>query len=298
MNQRQAATLIFLAMLWGGSFLFMRIAAPVLGAVWLIEFRVLIAGLVFLPILVYMGQIGEMLRNYKGLFIVGGLNAALPFSLLAFAAIELPAGITSLLNATVPIFSALFAYTVLKERLSWDRVLGIILGFLGVFVLMLWRRHGELPPASLISIGAGLLAAISYVLAANYTKHRLTEMPPLVFVAGSQLSAAILLLPLLPFTVPDQLPNITVTLSVIALAVFSTSLAFALYFMLIKQIGPTQTLTVTYLIPVFAILWGSWFLDEQLTLTMLTGCAMIIIGTALANGFRFHKLRNKKNSKQ
>jgi drug/metabolite transporter (DMT)-like permease len=283
-------TLIFLAMLWGGSFLFMRIAAPVLGAIWLIEFRVLIAGLVLLPVIIYRGQIGEMLKNYRKLFIAGGLNAALPFSLLAYAAIELSAGLTSILNATVPIFSALFAYLVIKEQLSWGRILGIVLGFFGVIVLMAWRQQGDLPAASLLSVGAGLLAAISYVLAANYTKQRLTEVSPLVFVTGSQLSAAILLLPLLPFFVPEQRPEMNVVLSVIALAVFSTSLAFALYFSLIKQIGPTQTLTVTYLIPVFAILWGSWFLDEKITFTMLTGCTMIIIGTALANGFSLKKL--------
>lgn len=291
MNRRHALTLLFLGMLWGGSFLFLRIAAPVLGAIWTIEFRVLIAGLAFLPILFYKKQIGVMLTHYKGLLIVGALNAALPFSLLAFAAIELTAGITSILNATVPIFSALFAYVVLKTRLGWSRTFGILLGFIGVSVLMLWRQQGDLPPASLVSIGAGLLAAISYVLAANYTKYRLADMPPLVFVTGSQLSAAILLLPLLPFSIPQQIPNTEVTLSVIALALFSTSLAFALYFELLKEIGPTQTLTVTYLIPVFAIIWGSWFLDETLTVSMLIGCAMIIVGTALANGFRIHKLR-------
>ena len=290
MSRLHIATLVFLAMLWGASFLFMRIAAPVLGAIWLIEFRVLLAGLVLLPVIIFQGQIHEMLKNHRKLFIAGGLNAALPFSLLAYAAIELSAGLTSILNATVPIFSALFAYLVIKEQLSWGKILGITLGFLGVIVLMAWRQQGDLPPPSLISVGAGLLAAISYVLAANYTKQRLTDVSPLVYVTGSQLSAAILLWPLLPFFIPEKQPDMTVISSVIALAILSTSLAFALYFYLIKQIGPTQTLTVTYLIPVFAILWGSWFLDEKITFTMFTGCSLIIIGTALANGFRLRKI--------
>ncbi|MCG8428903.1 MAG: DMT family transporter [Chromatiales bacterium] len=290
MSQLHFAILVFLAMLWGGSFLFMRIAAPVLGAVWLIEFRVLLAGLVLLPVIIYQKQFFEMLKRYRQLLIAGALNAALPFSLLAYAAIELSAGLTSILNATVPIFSALFAYLVLKEKIGMGKVIGIVLGFFGVIVLMAWRQQGELPPPSLISIGAVLLAAISYVLAANYTKQRLTDIQPLVYVTGSQLGAALLLIPLLPFFIPEQEPNDQVIFSVIALAVLSTSLAFAFYFHLIKQIGPTQTLTVTYLIPVFAILWGNWFLDEQLTLTMLTGCSLIIFGTALANGLGWQKL--------
>lgn len=162
----------------------MRIAAPVLGAVWLIEFRVLIAGLVLLPVILLRGQLLELFSNYRGLLIVGCQNAALPFSLLAYASIELSAGLTSILNGTMPIFSALFAYLVIKENLGTGKVIGIVLGFMGVVLLMGWQEGGMAPPSTL-SVGAGLLTALSYVFAANYTKRHLTELPPLVYVTGS-----------------------------------------------------------------------------------------------------------------
>ena len=294
MNRSQFSVLMLLAALWGASFLFMRIAAPVLGAVWLIEFRVLIAGVVLLPVIVLRSQLPALKTHAPRLLIAGALNAALPFTLLAYAAIDISAGLTSILNATVPIFGALLAYFISKERLGPTKVVGIVLGFLGVVVLMSWR-HGESETPPLVSIGAGLVAALSYACAANYTKWRLTTVPPLVYVTGSQLGAALLLIPLVPFFVPTQSPSLAVVASVLGLALLSTSLAFALYFQLIHQIGPTQTLTVTYLIPLFAIVWGNWFLDEPINRSMLFGCALVLSGTALANEFRWSQLKIRRN---
>jgi drug/metabolite transporter (DMT)-like permease len=263
----------------------MRIAAPVLGAVWLIELRVLIAGLALLPVVIYRRELGSLLTNAKGLLIVGALNAALPFTLLAYATIDLSAGMTSILNATVPIFSALYAYLVTREELGTGKLTGVALGFVGVVVLVGWHQEG-LEGTPMLSVAAGLLGALSYVIAANYTKRNMTNMPPMAFVVGSQLSAALLLIPLMPFFLPQQSPDMEVVLSVLGLALLSTALAFGLYFHLIKQIGPTQTLTVTYLIPLFAIIWGTWLLNESFTLAMLIGCILILSGTALANGVR------------
>ncbi|MCP3665330.1 MAG: DMT family transporter [Gammaproteobacteria bacterium] len=292
MKRNHILLLILLAALWGGSFLFMRIAAPVLGPVWLIEFRSLLAGLVLLPIILLQGQLGKLWGNYRGLLVASLLNSALPFCLLAYAATELSAGLTSILNATVPIFSTLFAFLITREQLKVTKVVGVALGFTGVVILMSWRQ-GDMAPPSILPVVAGLVAAISYVFAANYTRSRLTEIPPLVYVTGSQLGAAILLVPLLPFFIPNQSPDTPVVFSVIGLALLSTSLAFIIYFHLIRQIGPTQTLTVTYLIPLFAIVWGSWLLDEQVTTGMLIGGILVLIGTALANGVRPGFTRNR-----
>lgn len=285
MSRRHAAILVLLAALWGASFLFMRIAAPVLGAVWLIELRVLLAGLVLLPVIVWRGELGAWRPHWRALLLVGALNAALPFTLFAYASIHLSAGLTSILNATVPIFSALFAGLVLRQTLGPLKVAGVVVGFCGVVVLMAWRDGGGGVVAGL-PIAAGLAAAVSYVLAANYTKRRLGGISPLLYVTGSQLGAAVLLLPLLPLFPPLHTPDGIVIGSVIGLGVFSTALAFALYFHLIHQIGPVQTLTVTYLIPVFAILWGWWLLHETIGPIMLAGCVLILTGTALANGMR------------
>ncbi len=284
MNLPFYPALILLAALWGGSFLFMRIAAPQLGPVWLIELRVLIAGLVLLPLVLRREQLALLREHRWPLLQVGFLNAALPFTLLAFATLELTAGLTSILNATVPIFAALFAFLAFAERLRGLQIAGILLGFVGVVVLVGMPQPGG--PVSLVSVAAGLSAALSYVFGANLAKRRLTHLPATVSVTGSQLGAAVALAPLLPLTVPDGLPDMMVVASVIGLAVFSTALAFVVYFQLIRDAGPTRTLTVTYLIPVFAIAWGHLLLDEALTQGVLLGGGLILLGVAFANPVR------------
>ena len=273
--------LFLLAALWGGSFLFMRIAAPVLGPVWLIALRVLIAGLVLLPLLFQRRQLALLRQHARKLLWVGFVSAALPFTLLAYSSLELTAGLTSILNATVPIFAAVLGFSVYAEKLDGRRIAGVALGFVGVVVLVGLPQGGA--PAHLLSVLAGLAAAVSYVFAANFAKRRLIQIPALVFVGGSQLGAAVFLLPLMPVFPPPQMPGGVVIAAVLALAVLSTSLAFIIYFQLIREVGPTRTLTVTYLIPVFAIGWGVLLLDEELTLGMLLGGGLVLLGVALAN---------------
>jgi drug/metabolite transporter (DMT)-like permease len=273
--------LILLAALWGGSFLFLRIAAPALGPVWLIALRVSIAGLVLLPLVARRGQLAELRRHWRALLLVGCLNAAAPFTLLAYSALELTAGMTSILNATVPIFAALVGFLLYSDPLDARRGSGILLGFLGVLVLV-GMPQGDVP-LPLLPVIAGLVAALSYVFAANLAKRRLVHIPGLVFVTGSQLGAAALMLPLLPWFVPQVMPGPGVVASVLALAVVCTSLAFLIYFRLLREVGPVRTLTVTYLIPVFAVAWGALLLDESLTLSMLFGGVLVLLGVALAN---------------
>lgn len=273
--------LVLLAALWGGSFLFMRVAVPEFGPVWLIEVRVLIAGLALLPLLLRRRQLAELRSHAWPLLLVGCLNAALPFTLLAYASLSLTAGLTSILNATVPIFAAAVGLLVFAERLSGRQLLGILLGFAGVVVLVGTPHPGTAVP--LDAVAAGLAAALSYVFAANLAKRRLTHLPASVSVTGSQLGAALALLPLLPFSVPDQVPGMLALASVLALGLLSTALAFAIYFQLLRDAGPTRTLTVTYLIPVFAVAWGALLLDEAITLGVLGGGGLILGGVALAN---------------
>jgi drug/metabolite transporter (DMT)-like permease len=272
--------LLLLAALWGGSFLFMRIAAPVLGPVWLIEIRVLIAGLVLLPILIRLGLFGQVRQKLLPLFIVGCINSAIPFSLLAFATVSLPAGFTSILNATAPLFGMGVAFVWLRERLTRDRLIGFALGFAGVVTLIGWKSLGS---GSWLAVAAGLVAALMYAIAAPYARQNLAGVPPLVTATVSQLGAAVFLLPATPFFVPKTVPNLTVILAVVALALFSTSLAYILYFRLIKNVGSTKALTVTYLVPLFAMLWGALVLHETVTVSMGVGCGLILVGTAIAN---------------
>ena len=274
--------LLLLAALWGGSFLFMRIAAPVLGPVWLIEFRVLLAGLVLLPILVRLKLAGEIRRRFIPLLVVGCLNSAIPFLLLAFASVSLPAGFTSILNGTAPLFGTIVAFTWLHERLTPSRLLGFVLGFVGVVILVGWKTL-ETTSNVLIAIVAALLAALMYAIAAPYIKQNLADVPSLVVTTGSQLGAALVIIPALPFTLPQQTPSASVVISVLALAVLSTAFAYILYFRLIQNVGSTKALTVTYLIPLFAMLWGALVLGEAITSSMILGCGLVLLGTAIAN---------------
>jgi drug/metabolite transporter (DMT)-like permease len=273
--------LFLLAALWGGSFLFMRVASPVLGPVWLIALRVLIAGLVVLPLLARQGRFAELRDNWRALFLIGCLNAGLPFTLMAYATLELTAGMTSILNATVPIFAALVAALVYGEPFDGRRAAGVTLGFVGVVVLVGLPQDGG--PLPMLPVLAGLAAALLYVLGANQAKRRLAGVSAATFVSGTQLGAAVMLAPLLPLFPPYAAPDATTLAALLALAVLSTAVAFLIYFRLIHQEGPVRTLTVTYLIPLFAILWGALLLGESVTWSMLAGGALVLLGVALAN---------------
>ena len=284
MKPLQIVELLTLAAIWGGSFLFMRIAAPELGPVWLIEVRVLLAGLVLLPLLMKQGLWQQLCRRWRPLLVVGLLNSALPFCLLAFASLTLPAGMTAILNGTAPFFGVVVAYVWLQEKLTLSRILGLCLGFAGVVVLV-GLRETAITVSFGLAIAAGLAAALMYAIAAPYIRLTLEGVPSLVFATGSQLGATVCLLPLLPFTQPDRFPSGTAVVAVVALAILSTSLAYILYFRLIRGVGSTRALTVTYLIPLFAMVWGAILLKEAITVSMIIGGGLILLGTAIANGF-------------
>jgi len=292
MKTRDVAELLLLAALWGGSFLFMRIAAPVLGPVWLIECRVLLAGLVLLPLLARRSLIKEMRQQALPLLVVGCLNSAIPFLLLAFASISLPAGFTSILNATAPLFGTVIATVWIKESLSFARMVGFALGFAGVVVLIGWKSFSADMVFWTAAI-AGLSAALMYAIAAPYIKRTMAGVPSLVVTTGSQLGAAVVILPLMPFTVPAQNPSAAIIFSVVALALFCTSLAYILYFRLIQNIGATRALTVAYLVPISAMLWGRIVLGEAITTSMVLGCGLILLGTAIANNI-FFRVKSKE----
>jgi drug/metabolite transporter (DMT)-like permease len=283
LQPRHVLALIFLAALWGGSFLLMRIAAPVLGAVWLIALRVSLAGLILLPLALRAELLPSMRQHWRSLLFVGCINLAAPFSLLAFASIYLPAGFTSILNATVPLFGTFVATIWFQEKLTLNRLLGFLVGFSGVVVIVGWRSF-DLTQEFLVAVGAGLVAALLYAIAAPYIKQKLAGVSSLAIATGTQFGAVVCLLPMLPFTLPTQVPTAIVILSLFGLALLSTALASLIYLRLIKEIGATSTLTVAYLIPLFAILWGAIVLREQLTPSMALGGSFVLLGTAISNG--------------
>ena len=283
MTLRDAFTLLLLAGIWGASFLFMRVAAPEFGPVPLIAMRVAVAAMFLVLVLASRGGWHELYANRGRLLVLGALTSAIPFSLFAYAVLSLTAGFASVLNATVPLFGAVIAYAWLGDRLGGMRIVGLALGFAGVLVLVrdkLSFGAGGSGWAVLAGLGASLL----YGVAASYTKKYLSKVTPLINATGSQIAASVLLL--IPASIywPNRAPSMSSWASAIALGVVCTGVALILFFRLIERIGTAKAITVTYLIPVFGVLWGLLFLDEPVTRNMVAGCAIILLGTGLANG--------------
>ena len=281
MKLRDLLDFTLLAALWGASFLFTRIAAPAFGPIAIADLRTAIAALVLLSLLAWRGGAAELAPNALRFLLLGAFNSAIPFTLFAYAALSITAGLASILNATVPLFAALVAWLWLRDKLTALQWAGLVIGFGGVLWLSADNASFR-PGGEGWAIAAGLVASVSYGISGNLVKRYFAHIRPLAVAAGSQIAAAVLLLPFTFFYFPAVMPSVRDWFALIALGVFCTGIAYALYFRLIARIGPAKTMAVTFLIPAFAILWGVLFLQESVTLVMLGGCAVILMGTALA----------------
>jgi drug/metabolite transporter (DMT)-like permease len=273
MRRADTARLVLLAAIWGASFLFNRITAPVLGPVLTAELRTLIAGIALAAYFAFAGFNPQWRRWGRQYVIVGTLTSAVPFLLWAYAALTLTAGLMSVLNATSPMWGALWSMLLLRERLNPRKVLGLVIGVVGV-AFVTQPQTGELVP-----VIAALAAAFCYGLAGAYMKRWASAVPSRGMAVGTQLAAGVLLIPFIPLSPPTVAPTPLVMASMLALGLVCGAIAYLLYFRLIADIGATGALTVTYLIPVFGVLWGALFLGEALSAPMLAGGALVIIGT-------------------
>lgn len=283
MQRRDLLELIALAAAWGGSFLFMRVAAPELGPAPLIELRVGLGALVLLPLAILRGRLGIMARHWKAIFTVGLFNAALPFLLYAYASLSLGAGFLSVANAVTPVWGAVIGWLWLRDRLPAMRVLGLAIGFLGIVVLVwdkLQFQQGGTGPAVLAAIAAPFF----YGIAANWTKRFLSGVDALANATGSMLGASLVLLPLAIAQWPEQPVSAQAWAATVLLAVLCTGAAYVVFFRLIAALGPTAAVSVTFLVPVFGVFWGVTLLGEALTPSILAGAGIILVGTALALG--------------
>jgi drug/metabolite transporter (DMT)-like permease len=283
LRARDALELVTLAALWGASFLFMRIAVPAFGPVALVFLRVAGAALLLAPLLAARGELASLRRHWRAIAVVGALNSALPFLCFAYAALSITAGLSAILNSATPLFAAVVSWLWLGDRMTRLRIAGLAIGFAGV-VWIGWGSADVRPGASAWAFVACLVATLSYAVAPSLTKRHLASVPPLAVAAGSQIAAALLLaLPALQWW-PSVAPSATDWVVAALLALFGTGVGYILYFRLIANAGPTNAVAVTYLIPLFAVLWGGVFLGERLTLPIVVGCAVIFLGTALATG--------------
>ncbi|MGI9132753.1 MAG: DMT family transporter, partial [Rhodoferax sp.] len=240
-----------------------------------------------IPLLLARGHGAALRQHWKLAFTMGIFNSAIPFACFTYALLSISTGLSSILNATVPLFGALIAWVWLKDRPTGSRIAGLLMGFLGI-ALLAWDKASFHPDAGGAATGwavlACLLACLCYGLAASFTKRYLSGLPALVTATGSQVGAALFLAPLALWTWPSHGVSLKAWLAVLALGVLCTGLAYILYFRLIESVGPARALTVTFAIPVFAVVYGVVLLGETVTPWMLLCAAIIISGTALSTG--------------
>jgi drug/metabolite transporter (DMT)-like permease len=277
------AALMLLGVLWGASFIFIRVAVPEVGPLTLMGLRVgLAASALILYAVLARRQLGLRGRWRQFLFL-GAVNSALPFTLIAFAEIQLTASLASILNSTTVLFSAVVSAIWLGTTLTVQKVIGVVTGLIGVAALVGWDPIPLNLPV-LVSVGAMLLASLSYALGANYVKRNFSGVPPLGMAIGQQTAATGILIVPATVAAPVSSPSDVVIVCVLGLAVFSTAAAYLLYFRLIENVGPTSTVTVTFLVPVFGMLFGVVLLGEPFGWGTLAGLGIILLSVALVTG--------------
>ncbi|WP_410512754.1 DMT family transporter [Paenibacillus sp. BR2-3] len=282
MRGKDLAALLSLALIWGASFLFMRIASPAFGPVFTTELRVSLAAAALLLFAFLRGLKPGILRHWKAFLILGGLNAALPFTLISMAELHLSASLAAILNATTPMFTALAAWGMGQEKPGWSKSAGLVIGLAGVAVLVGWSpvpMEGKILASVVFSLGA----ALSYGFGGLYASHAGKGIEPLTLAIGQQLGASVVLLPLAVIYFPRHLPPASAVLSVLGLSLLCTSVAYLMYFRLIQNVGAVKTLSVTFLVPIFGILWGVLFLKEALYLNTIIGLVIILLSVTLVN---------------
>jgi drug/metabolite transporter (DMT)-like permease len=283
MRPRDLAELVALSAVWGASFLFMRIAAPSFGALALAGLRVAIAAAFLVPVMLWMKRSAALGQHFWTIALVGLFNSAIPFALFAWATHSVTAGFASILNATTPFWAAAVAWAWLGDRLGRLKLAGLITGFAGVVWLSV-SRSSFAPQAAGWAIAACLGATLCYGIAASMSKRFLPGVDPVATAAGSQLGSALALVPLAIWTWPEAPIQQQAWAAMIGLGVLCTGLAYISYFRLMNRIGPAKTVTVTFIVPIFGVLWGVLFLGEMFTLPMAVGSAVILLGTALTTG--------------
>ncbi len=270
--------LLVLGAIWGASFLFMRIAAKDFGAFAIVEVRLLLGALILLPFLLRdRRQIsrGQWLRIAG----IAAINSAIPFTLFAWAAQRAPAGVGAITNAMAVMFTALAAYVMYRERIGLWRSIGLALGFIGVAVLASGKVAGDsVLPAALAGTGAAFL----YGIGGNLIRKHLVHIPASAVAAATLVCASVLLAPLAVATWPEQPVPVLSWWCAAALGVWCTGIAYVLYYRLIYRIGAPGASTVTYLVPLFGVIWAWVFLGEPLTLSMAIAGALILAGVALS----------------
>nr|MCS5592404.1 DMT family transporter [Gammaproteobacteria bacterium] len=268
-----------LSALWGSAFVFIKIAAPAIGAVGLVFLRLVLASLLLGALFIRKQHFKMIKENIFPIILIGATNVALPFYCFSYAALEINASTMAVINGSTPLFAFLFSILWLNFQFKWFQFLGILIGMSGLVVFVGYESlEFKLFPMFMAMIGAAM-----YGLAVNYI-YKLNVVDTGVMVAVTVIAATFMIAPFLLLD-PIIMDNwdLKVVGSVIFLGVFCTGLAYLPYFILIKRVGPISTSLVALLVPIFGMLWAYLLLQEKITLVMLTGCILIIGGVVLTS---------------
>jgi len=281
LTRSAAARWLLLATLWSLQFIFMRVAVPVFGTAPVAEARALFAACFLLPWVLWIARLQlAPLEHWRDYLVVGLTNNVLPFLCFAWAATVLPAGYMAVINGTVPLWTAIFSALILHERLRAARVVGFLLGLIGVGMIVNLGPL-ELSWRILAATAASLAGAALWGWAGVLIKQRYGRLPPMAVAAGSVAFAAAIMLPLWTQAPPLEAWTPVATANMVALGLLCTGFAYLPFFTLIRDIGPWRTLSVGMIVPLLGIFWGWLFLGEAVTVGMLAGAALVLAALAL-----------------
>ena len=279
MEVRYWILLTFLGALWGSAFMFIKVATPEFGPIALVNTRLLIASLIFLPILLQKKYIHLLKPIWKQVLVLSIMNNAIPFTLFSYASFGADSNILAILNATTAFNTMIIAYLWIGESVSLKQLFGLILGFIGIFILV----NPQNSDTTLIASFSALLAAFFYSYSTVYIQRQSVNANKMVLIGWSIVFSAVFMTPVSIFNLPETMPSASAIGSAFWLGAVSTGIGFLGYVRLIDKIGAVKTSTVAYFLPVFGIIWGSIFLDEKITYTIILGCLIVLIGIYLSN---------------
>ena len=281
--------LILLGAVWGSAFMFIKISADDFGPILLVNLRLLLAGALFLPFLLQKKYLAYFKSHFSGILILGIFSNAFPFTMFSYASLGATSNMLGILNGTTAFMTMVVAYFWLKESITPKQIFGIILGFLGILVLVN-PANGS---ATLGASGFALVGALSYSFSGVYIQKYQLNANKFVLIGWAMLFGGLFLTPLSFFNLPDQMPDNNAIAALLWLGIVSTGIAYLGYIRLIEQIGAVRTSTVTYLLPVFSIIWGSIFLQEKITWIIFGGFIFVMIGMYFANNRNNTKVLEK-----
>tara|TARA_Y100000741_G_scaffold316534_1_gene262869 strand:- start:21 stop:881 length:861 start_codon:yes stop_codon:yes gene_type:complete len=268
-----------LAAIWGSAFMFIKISAVDFGPILLVTLRLLIAGLVFMPFLLRKKKRSLFKAYLPAILIIAIVSNAIPFTMFAYASLGATSNMLGILNGTTAFLTTIIAYFWLKEAVTSKQIIGLFFGFIGVLILVNPSNGSTTLMASLCA----MIGSLCYAFNATYLQKYHSNSDKIVLIGWSMLFGGLFMIPLASFNLPNAMPDTNSILALFWLAVISTGVGYLAYVRLIDRIGAVKTATLTYLLPVFSIIWGAIFLQEKITIFILGGFIFVMMGMYYAN---------------